>query len=90
MAHHYQKRWVFTLNNDSASKALKANDIFEDLANTFNYANIEFPLIDFFKFIEIKQVTHHIRKKYGTFLKVLPFATHVLQEFDDETFVSLV
>lgn len=82
--------FIAQLDNDSTSKALKANDIFEDLANTVNYANIEFPLIDFLKFIEIKQVTHHIRKKYGTFLKVLPFATHILQEFDDETFVSLV
>ena len=78
------------MDNDSTSKASQANDIFEDLDNTVNYANIEFPLIDFFKFIRIKQLSHHKRKKYATFFKVLPFATHVLQEFDDETFVSLV
>lgn len=78
------------LDNESISKALQAKEIFEDLANPVNYANIEFPLIDFLKFIGIKQLSHHKRNKYGTFIKVLPYATHILQEFDDETFVSLV
>lgn len=78
------------LDNESTFKTLQANDIFEDLANSANYANIEFPLIDFLKFIEIKQLSHYKINKYGTFIKVLPFATHILQEFDDETFVSLV
>ena len=82
--------FIAQLDNDSTSKALQANDIFEDLAHMVNYANIQFPLIDFFKFIRIKKLSHHNRKKYATFFKVLPFATHVLQEFDDETFVSLV
>lgn len=82
--------FIAQLDNDSTSKALQANYIFEDLPTTPKFANIEFPLIDFLKFIGIKQLSHYRRKKYGTFFKVLPFATHILQEFDDETFVSLV
>lgn len=78
------------MDNDSISKASQANDIFEDLANTVNYVDIELPLIYFFKFIRVKQLSHQKIKKYATFFKVLPFATHVLQELDDETFVSLV
>ena len=82
--------FIAQLDNYSTSKASQPNDIFEDLDNPVNFANIEFPLLDFVKFTGINELSHHQRKKYSTFIKVLPFATHILQEFDDETFVSLV
>lgn len=52
------------------------------------YSSIEFPLTQFFKYIQMRKITQAKRKKFATFFKILPYATFILQEFDDESFLS--
>ena len=54
------------------------------------YSSVEFPLTQFFKFIGMKKITQSKRKKFATFFKILPYATPILQEFDDESFLSAI
>ena len=54
------------------------------------YLSVECPLKDMLEFFGIKKINHFQRKKFSTFLKVLPFATHQIKQFDDQTFSSVV
>ena len=38
----------------------------------------------------MKKITQAKRKKFATFFKVLPYTTSILQEFDDESFLSAI
>ena len=54
----------------------------------YTYSDIKFSLLTFLRFIGIKKPNQLQRNKYSAFWKVLPKATHVLQEVDPEQFFS--
>ena len=76
------------------SVAYRNNSIFEDgwspLEPEVEYIDLKFRFTDMLEFFGIQKINNYQRKKFRTFIKVLPYATQVTQEFDDETFASIV
>ena len=62
--------------------------ILEKSSDHLKDVSVQFPLIEFFNFIKLKNNNHHQRKKYKTFFRLLPNLLLFTKEFDDETFVS--
>lgn len=64
-------------------------NIFQEGRGDGDWIPIEFPLVKFFGFIQMKSRNQHQRNRYVTFFKELIKSAYFFKQFDDETFVAI-
>ena len=81
---------MFSFSSEAIGLSMPPDNIFEDYLEPYIFDTIIFPLSLFLDFLGINNINQYQKNKYNTFIKVLPFATNVLQSLDDQQYISLV